>query len=183
MKRGIWEKNLERLEYKNFLFLISIIILSLTQLFTIYFLATKKDRICILPPNAKGEIWVQGKMVSEDLLKSYSVYIANLLMTKNASNVGQCREELLQFCSPEFYPSLRRELLKEEEEIMRGSLAQSFYFKEVEIDPSRTSSVVKGRYVTLGGTKKILDKETKLRFRFYIKNDKMQITSIEEVKA
>lgn len=181
MKRELFLKNIEHLEWKNNLFLVAIVLLSFTQLFSLYFMSSKKERICILPPDSRGQIWMQGSSVSQDLLKSYAVYFANLLMTKNPSNVAQCREDLLQFCSAEFYPKLRKELIKEEEEIKRGSLSQAFYYNKIQL--GNGVALIQGRYISQSGTRKIIDREAKIRLCFYLKNDRMYITSIEEVKV
>lgn len=136
--------------HRNKLLTIALMVLALSNLMLIGFLATKDRTVVLVPPNLeqRGEISKQG--VSEQIQVSWGLYLATLFGNVTPRTVGFLADNIGLHLSPRMYRPVIASLREQAQEIETEQLTVSFIPTLARFEPKTRRVVVTGQLETRG---------------------------------
>lgn len=107
-------------------------------------LSCKSERIILMPPDIKREMWFQGGNVSASYLESQAEYISKLLLDITPSSFPHNHEQILKYATPEAYGALKKQLMNDGEKYLRLQLSTHFYPNQLTVNKKTLEVEVKG---------------------------------------
>jgi conjugal transfer pilus assembly protein TraE len=133
MKLKIYADKLANLMAENrllkFCFLITLAITIFNSLVAYH--AMNNQKVVILPPLVDHKIEIRGNAADEEYLKMMSRYSINLLLDYTPSNAEQNFSDFLKLASANVFSSMRSDLDKIIEEVIRLRVSSSFHIHKI----------------------------------------------------
>ncbi len=144
---------------------------------------TKKERIVIVPTTGPS-FWIEDGRVSTVYLEKMGLFLSDLLLNRNPSDVDRKNQMILEQAHPIFYHEIRRQLLQDRENILQND--QSFFFRSEKsyVDATKNCFFIEGEFLVMigknGQTPSCAQQEhKKYTLGFQCQNSKLLLTSLK----
>lgn len=144
--------------------------------FTTYKLVTEQKTI-ILPTNINNEFWATSNYVSESYLKDMGQYISTATLNVAPNSAKEQFELVLNLASPNYYQTLKGELLSQERYIKENGITSIFFTKSFKFEKD---------HIAVSGTKRhiitdrvVETKEVVFKIFFEIQNGRFYISGLD----
>lgn len=133
---------------------VSVILLSICVL-------KKNERIIITPPVLEKEFWVDSYRVSPSYMEQFSVYLAQLMLTKSEHSAEAQRKAIMRHVDVEVADKINTKLLSEEKMLKDEHASFVFFPVDVRVDLTTLTAVLIGDRTTyLSGNAVTTKRET-----------------------
>lgn len=184
MDQNILNTNIKKITRQRNGFFIFSIVLSFSVLLLSVFLFAKKERIIVVPTNGDS-YWIEEGAASSTYIEKMGIFLSDLLLTRSPVDIEKRNSIVLQYVHPSAYHEIRKLLLKEQENIIKGD--QSFYFHSEKnyIDPTRMAFVTEGEFFVLigkDGKEPSVTQKTRKKYTlgFSCENGRLLLTSLKK---
>ena len=184
MKNLIRKSFLEYLiKYRNGYLALASGSLLLNLLFCISFIMMiGRERIIIVPPEISKTFWVSKNSVSNEYLSEMSMFFISLRFNLTPSNVEEQREILLRYICPEFYSTLKTQLINEGERIRNQNINTVFYPVDIKVNVKNFTTFITGDLVSSISGNIIPNKRLIYKISYKYNFGRLLVKSFEEVK-
>jgi conjugal transfer pilus assembly protein TraE len=117
-----------------------------------------KDKVIILPPQIRQEVWVRGDEVSESWLEEWSVFFCGLLLNIAPSTIDYQIDLVLRHADPEAYQVLKSEFLKDKLALIKNNTSTTFQPQQVIVDKDKLRCRVTGVLATIIGKDRLSER-------------------------
>ena len=133
MKLKIYGEKLANAMAENALLKFCLVIMLGITIFNsiVAFRAMDNQKVVILPPMVDHKIEIRGNAADEEYLKMMSRYSIDLLLDYTPSNAEQNFSDFLKLASADVFSSMRRDLDKIIEEVIRLRVSSSFHIHKI----------------------------------------------------
>lgn len=111
MKIDFHNTSIEYLKKQTFALLAVVAGLTLALLITVFALATRHDRLVLVPPGLDAQVTVEWNKAQSKYLESFALYYVTLISGVTTKNVEFITERLGVMTSPDIYPAVRTKML------------------------------------------------------------------------
>lgn len=144
---------------------------------------TKKERIVIVPTIGPS-FWIEDSNASSAYLEKMGLFLSDLLLNRNASDIDRKNQLILEHAHPSFYHEIRRQLLRDRENILQND--QSFFFRAEKsyVEATKNIFVLEGEFLVMigkGGQKPSCAQQERKKYTlgFQCQNSKLLLTSLK----
>jgi type IV conjugative transfer system protein TraE len=132
-------------------------------------LLLKDERVVLVPPELKQQVWVEKGRASESYLEEMGLFFVHLALDVSPSSAAYQREVLLRYASPEQFSPLKRQLLEDEVRLKKENLSTTFRPSSVKVSRSEGQLEVTGDLIGTVGDQRVFQiRETyQVQLRFY----------------
>lgn len=141
-------------------------------------LACKSERIILMPPEIKREMWFQGANVSVSYLESLGEYISKLLLDITPTSFTHNHERILKFATPEVYGALKKQLMNDGEQYTKLQLSTHFYPSQLTVNQKTLEVEVKGTLSSYIAGNKIKDSPENITLKFINRGTGIQLSEV-----
>ena len=133
MKLKIYTDRLANVMAENALLKFCLVIMLGITIFNsiVAYHAMNNQKVVILPPLVDHKIEIRGNDAGEEYLKMMSRYSINLLLDYTPSNAEQNFSDFLKLASADVFSSMRSDLDKIIEEVIRLRVSSSFHIHKI----------------------------------------------------
>lgn len=122
---------------------------------------TVSEKVILLPPDIRKDVWVDKKRVSDSFVEEWTVYMSSLLLNVSSDTIDYQRDLTLRNVSPESYSRIRAQFDGDRERLSKNRSATTFLPVQVEVDGQNLKARITGVLSTYVGKEKISEhKET-----------------------
>lgn len=122
---------------------------------------TVSEKIILLPPDIRQDVWVEKKRVSDSFLEEWTIYMSALLLNVSAETITYQRDLTLRNVSPESYHEIKAQFDEDKKRLYNNRSATTFSPVQVEVDAKTLSAKITGLLSTYVGKEKVSEhKET-----------------------
>lgn len=140
------------------------------------------EKVVIVPPHIEKTFWVRGGSVAPEYLSEMSLFFMNLRFNLTADNISSQRDVLLRYIDPQYYETLKMELVNEEEHMKKEHITTAFLPVEVKVDAKHLIAIVTGDLLSTVGTNSLPSKRLSYQINYRYGNAKLLVKSFVEVK-
>jgi conjugal transfer pilus assembly protein TraE len=140
------------------------------------------EKIVLVPPQISQTFWVGHNYVSSEYLSEMSHFFATIRFNILPATVENLREILLRYVSPEYYESLKIELINEAERMTKEHISTAFYPVDIKTDVKHLEALVTGDLITTIGTNQLPVKRVIYRISYSHNNYRLLVKKLTEVK-
>jgi len=141
-----------------------------------------REKVILVPPTVSTTFWVKNNQVSAEYLAEMSHFFAFLRFNNTPVTMENQREILLRYVSPEYYESLKIELISEANRIVKDRISTAFYPIDIKIDAKHLEALVIGDLRTTIGTNELPAKRCTYKISYKYNNYRLLIKKLVEVK-
>jgi type IV conjugative transfer system protein TraE len=187
MDQTVLKTNLNKISRQRNSFLFFSITLSFGVLLLSVLLFTKKERIVIVPTNGTS-YWIEETKVSSGYIEKMGLFLSDLLLNRSPVDVEKRNAIILQYVHPSSYHEIRKLLLQEQENILRGDQSYYFHLEKNFADVKRNAFVALGEFVVVtgkDGKSSSLSQKSRKKYTlsFSCENGKLLLTSLKKEEA
>ncbi len=155
MKLSAYQSQIKKMiEQRNGYLVLSsgLLILCLILSFLIVFLSGR-ERIVLLPPSMKNDIWISNKSASTEYLSRMTLFLAELALNVTTENVDFQQELLLRYVDPTYHRILKTQLVAEADRVKKDHITTAFFPVDLKVDSAHSDVIVTGDLKSyVGGT-------------------------------
>jgi conjugal transfer pilus assembly protein TraE len=166
------------LHQRNLLLSLSVGLMSLnfTQaLFTLF----HRERIIVMPPDLKQEVWLEKNKVSASYLEEMALFFADLILESSPESTAYKRDIILRNTVSEGYGPLKAHLLSDEERLKKDHVTTSFQANSAKVDPHHLTVELTGDLLQFVGEKRVSQSRDRYQFQFAYKAGRLLIKSFK----
>ena len=178
MKIEVFKDKFSKILYQRNILLPICILLAISQLISIICLMQKSVRVVVVPGLVSNSFWVDEKKVSPTYLEQVSVFLANVLLTKSPATAIEQRHIILRHVLPEFFGKLQRDLVIEEEKMIKDNISYVFYPVSVKLNPRSLKAFIIGDKVAFVGSKIVQKEREEYHFSFVCRGGRLFLKSL-----
>ena len=141
-----------------------------------------REQVILVPPKIAQTFWVGHGDVSAEYLSEMSHFFATTRFNITHNTIENQREMLLRYVSPEYYESLKIELINEAEHMTKEHITTAFYLVDVKVDAKHLEALVTGDLVTTVGTNQLPEQRVIYKISFAHNNYRLLVKKLVEVK-
>lgn len=141
------------------------------------------ERVVLVPPRISQTFWVEHNNISSEYLSEMSYFFAVLRFSITPSTVENQRETLLRYVSPEYYETLKIELINEAEKMTKEHISTVFYPADIKVDTKHLEALITGDLITTIGTNQLPVKRAIYKIGYSHNNYRLLVKKLIEVKA
>jgi conjugal transfer pilus assembly protein TraE len=130
---------------------------------------TVSEKIILLPPDIRQDIWVSKNRVSDSFLEEWTVYMSALLLNVSAETITYQRDLTLRNVSPESYHDIKAQFDEDKKRLYNNRSATTFSPVQVEVDSKNLSAKITGLLSTYVGKEKVSEHKETFVLRFVLK--------------
>jgi conjugal transfer pilus assembly protein TraE len=183
MKFQLRSDSLGDLRYQRFLLLVFTSFLLITNLTQAVLSLSQNERIVVVPPDLKQEVWLEKNRVSASYLEEWGLYYAQLLLNNSPSNIAFQREIILRQAVEHAYGPLKRRLMEDEDRIKKENVTTSFQPNFVKVDPNKMSVEITGDLLRYVGEKRISQSRDVYSFAMVYRYGRLLIESFKLIRS
>jgi len=124
------------------------------------------DKVILMPPQLRQEVWVRGDEVSDSWLEEWSVFFCGLLLNISPSTIDYQIDLVLRHADPEAYQDLRNEFFKDKEELTKNNTSTTFQPQQVTVDKNKLTCKVRGVLATIVGKERISEHQYEYEIQY-----------------
>lgn len=179
MKFNLWNNRLGSLGHQRNLFLVLIAVLLIIIFTQALFTFLRAERIVVVPPDLKQEVWLEQHRVSASYLEEMALVYASFMLECSPESAAYKRDIILRHTSPESYGALKRRLLEDEKRLKKEHVTTSFHPNGVKVDSSHLTVEVTGDLLRFVGEKRISQSRDTYQFQFEYKASRLTIKTFQ----
>ena len=141
------------------------------------------EKIILVPPKIAQSFWVSHNNVSPEYLSEMSSFFAILRFNITPNTIENQRETLLRYVSPEYYESLKIELINEAERMTKGHINTAFYPVDVKTDVKHFETLVTGDLIVTIGANQLPVRRVIYKICYSYNNYRLLVKKLIEVKS
>jgi len=130
---------------------------------------TVSEKIILLPPDIRKDVWVSKKRVSESFLEEWAVYMSALLLNVSAETITYQRDLTLRNVSPESYHGIKAQFDEDKKRLYHNRTSTTFSPVQVEVDTQSLQAKITGVLSTYMGKEKVSEHKQSFVMRFVLK--------------
>jgi type IV conjugative transfer system protein TraE len=151
------------------------ILLSIGLLFTI-----GKEKIVFVPPKIPQTFWVSHSDVSTEYLSEMSYFFSSLRFNITPVNADNQRETLLRYVCPEYFESLKIQLINEAEKISKEHINLAFYPIDIKVNHNKLEARVTGDLVSTVGIHQLPSQRVSYKIIYNYNSGRLLVKSFME---
>jgi conjugal transfer pilus assembly protein TraE len=179
MKHQLSKGRLGNLIHQRNLFLVLIAALLMITFTQALFTLSRSERIVVVPPDLKQEIWLEQNTVSSAYLEEMALVYASLILESSPESAAYKRDIILRHTSPESYGALKRRLIEDESRLKKEHVTTSFQPNGIKVDSSHLTVDVTGDLLRFVGEKRISQSRDTYQFQFEYKAGRLSIKAFQ----
>ncbi|HUX80186.1 MAG TPA: type IV conjugative transfer system protein TraE [Alphaproteobacteria bacterium] len=154
--------------------------LNFTQaLFTLF----HSERIVVVPPDLKQEIWLEKNRVSASYLEEMALVFADLILESSPASAAYKRDIILRNTVSEGYGPLKTQLLRDEDQLKKDHVTTSFQPNAIKVDAHKLTVELTGDLLRFVGEKRISQSRDRYQFQFEYRVGRLLIKSFELISS
>jgi len=138
-----------------------------------------QDKIIVVPPNIDRTVWVAAKDAAPEYLEMMGVFFATFLGNISPATAEYNTDVLLKFIPSKEHEKWKTDLKAQAFHIVKNSITQSFFLKNVEVYPKDKRVEVMGTLQRNVGTVRASSDEVKYIMEFAVDDYKLRIVSLD----
>lgn len=138
----------------------------------------KSERIILMPPEIKKEMWFQGGKVSASYLECLGEYISKLLLDITPTSFPHNHEQILKFATPEAYGALKDQLMSDGDQYTKLQLSTHFYPNQLNVNTKTLEVKVKGTLTSYIAGNKVKDSQETIMLKFLNRGSVLLLESV-----
>jgi conjugal transfer pilus assembly protein TraE len=143
--------------------------------------AAKYQKTVIIPATGnETSIVIYGDEVNDEYVKLFSRHIMNLLFTYTPYSFKLNAEEMLKFCTPAYYNTMRARLKEMEDTITQMGLTSAFYPRAIRVNRIAKSIEIEGLYTQTAQRANIEQKIKTYVIEYVIESGRFLVNQIRE---
>lgn len=154
-----------------------IIILSLSLLL----MASKRERIVVVPHSFSEEFWLETTTVSSSYIRQVGDYFVKLALTVNPDTVESQYAFILKNVYPAYYGTLKADFIEKVAQVKKKSVSTVFRAREYEVDAKNLFVIIKGDLELTTGRQHLDPQEKQYKVSFVYDDGRLYIKEIKEV--
>ena len=140
------------------------------------------EKIILVPPKISQTFWVGHNDISPEYLSEMSHFFTTLRFNITPSTIESQRETLLRYVSPEYYESLKVELINEAGHMTRDHINTIFYPVDIKVDTKNLDALVTGDLLTTVGANPLPVRRVTYLVSYSHNNYRLLVKKLVEVK-
>jgi conjugal transfer pilus assembly protein TraE len=140
------------------------------------------ERVIIVPPSISKTFWVDYNTVSPEYLYEMSLFFVGLRFDMTPSNAENQREVMLRYVSPEYYDSLKTQLINEAKQMSQEHISTAFYPNDVRVDAKHLTTLVIGDLASTVGTNSLPNQHVIYKITYGYHAGRLLVRSFDEVQ-
>jgi conjugal transfer pilus assembly protein TraE len=141
-----------------------------------------REKIVLVPPKIEQTFWVGHNSVSQEYLSEMSHFFATLRFNIKPNAIGGQREVLLRYVSPEYYESLKVELVNEVARMTKEHITTAFFPVEIKTDVKHLEALITGDLITTIGANQLPVRRVTYKISYGNNNYRLLVKKLIEVK-
>jgi conjugal transfer pilus assembly protein TraE len=142
-----------------------------------------REKIILVPPNITATFWVKNNHVSAEYLAEMSHFFAFLRFNNTPATMENQREILLRYVSPEYYETLKIELINEANHMTKERISTIFFPIDIKTDVKHLEVLVTGDLLTTVGTNQLPARRSTYKISYKYNNYRLLIKKLSEVNS
>lgn len=144
---------------------------------------TVTEKVVVLPPDIKKDIWIKGNAVSEGYLEEWGLYLTNLLLNVSATTMRYQSELALRHVSPDFSGKLKLQFKKDEEALKKNNATTTFLPKEIVVHEKDMTVHITGTFASYIGKERVSAHEHTYELKFIFNKGRfLQLTHFKHIR-
>jgi conjugal transfer pilus assembly protein TraE len=146
-------------------------------------LLSGRERIILMPPTMKNDMWVSTQTASPDYFSRMSLFISELALNLTSDNVDYQQELLLRYVDPSYYVVLKPQLVAQADRIKKDHITTAFFAEPPKVDSKNSEVLIAGDLKSYVGDTPLPTKHVSYRIVYRFNSFTPLITKFEEVKS
>jgi conjugal transfer pilus assembly protein TraE len=146
-------------------------------------MATKRERVVIMPSIFTEDIWLETNKVSSSYIRQMGDYFIKLALTTTPDTAENQFSTILKNTYPRHYADLKTGFVHRLEQIKKKSVSTVFNAREYEVDVRDLSVIITGDFELGSGKQKLDIAEKSYKVSFVYDNGRLWVNEIVEVKS
>lgn len=142
-----------------------------------------KDREVVLQPVLSRPMTISSSSVAPDYLEAVTRDTAYLILNRSPDGLNYWMDNILKLVAPEFYGTIKTQLVKTVKEQSNTDIAQSFTMTGMTVDTKQLKSEVTGEIRTFVGDKLISTEKKTFQFSWKYSGVSLSLTGFGSVVA
>lgn len=170
------------LHQRNFLLALvaALLVINLTQALLTF---VRSERIIVMPPDIKQEVWIEKRQVSPSYLEEMALFFASFILESSPESAAYKRDIILRNTISEGYGALKTKLLEDEARLKKEHLTTSFQASSVKVDPEKLVVELTGNLLHFVGEKRVTQMQDTYQFEFVYQHGRLLIKSFRLIKS
>ena len=182
MEKEFFQEKLKRLVKQRNALLVPLVALSVSVIFLSSALKKKEERIVIVPTGGNS-FWIEKSRCSSEYLKSFGLYLSDLLFSKDKVSASFKNKELLTHVHPNqkhlFQKVLEEETMRIEKEGISFSFETEKYFSD-EKNLSVACEGIQKMYLPKGNGSSSTEEKTRYLLFFQMEGGTIFLTHVQK---
>ena len=140
------------------------------------------EKIILVPPKIAQSFWISNTNVSAEYLLEMSHFFTTLRFNVTPITAENQREILLRYVSPEYYESLKIDLVNEADRMGKEHISTIFYPVEIKTNIKHLEALVTGDLITTVGNNQLPIKRVIYKISYGNNNYRLLVKKLTEVK-
>lgn len=157
------------------LLILCLILASMTILFS------GRERIVLMPPSMKNNIWVANTSASPEYFSRMTLFLSELALNLTADNIDFQQELLLRYVDSEYYPILKPQLVAQADRIKKDHISTAFFPVDIKVDSKHATVIITGDLKSYIGDMALPIKRVAYRMAYKFNSFTPLVTKFEEV--
>lgn len=141
-----------------------------------------REKTIIVPPTISQTFWVSHSAIAPEYLSEMSHFFVTLRFNITPSTAENQRDMLLRYVSPEYYESLKIELINEAQQMAKDHISSAFYPVDIKVDTKNLEALVMGDLVSTVGNNQVPTKRVTYKITYKHNNHRLLVKKFEEIK-
>ncbi len=143
----------------------------------------RSERIIVVPPDIKQEVWLEKRQVSASYLEEMALFFANLILESSPESAAYKRDIILRNTVSESYGTLKTKLLEDETRLKKEHLTTSFQANSIKVDPDKLFVELTGDLLHFVGEKRISQSRDTYQFAFIYRQGRLLIQAFKLITS
>ncbi len=142
-----------------------------------------REKTIIVPPNISQSFWISNSTVALEYLSEMSHFFTILRFNITPSIAENQRETLLRYVNPEYYESLKVQLINEEQQMAKDHITSAFYPVDIKVDAKHLEALVIGDLVSTVGSNQLPAKRVTYKITYKHNNHRLLVKKFAEIST
>lgn len=139
------------------------------------------EKIILVPPQIEQTFWVRHNAVSPEYLSEMSNFFVVLRFNLTPTTIENQRNILLRYVSPEYFDTLKIELINEAERMTKEHITTAFYPVDVKVDAGHLETLITGDLITTIGVNQLPARRVIYKISYTHNNYRLLVKKLIEV--
>jgi conjugal transfer pilus assembly protein TraE len=170
------------LKQRNLLLML-VTVLLLTNFVQVVFSVFRNERVIVVPPDIKQEVWLEKHKVSASYLEEMAFMFANLILESSPTSAAYKRDIILRHADSASYGALKIRLIEDEQRLKKEHVTTSFQANSIKVNPDTLRVELTGDLLRFVGDKRISQSRDTYQFQFIYRHGRLLIKSFKLMRS